>query len=312
MVAAAVQMILPLAVTRRFWKGEKPTLTLPNAIFAGPAFSLKNTLAFSAVNMVVLPLVLVLGTLVAADRYMQSYTAGFMRLAPDGLHMIEKVYRRDGKTIRLASMIHMGEKDYYDQVMGSVAPGRTIVLAEGVSDKGSLLRSRPDYGKLAGYLGLASQQDEMRFRGRAIKASELEEGAPLKGDQVDILRADVDISTFRPATIWFLESLGKQMQESKSLSGQILASIAWSEKNMTPEIQQGIMDDILHRRNEVLVGHLRKALQRYDNVVIPWGALHMAGIEEEVVKDGFQLQQVNDRVSIRFMKQSRPAGTLQK
>jgi hypothetical protein len=47
---------------------------------------------------------------------------------------------------------------------------------------------------------------------------------------------------------------------------------------------------------------MRKALDRYDTIVIPWGALHMAEIEEEVLKRGFDLQQERERVSIDFRK----------
>lgn len=62
------------------------------------------------------------------------------------------------------------------------------------------------------------------------------------------------------------------------------------------------MDDILYRRNKEVIRHLRKAVDRYDTVVVPWGALHMPEIEDEVVKQGFKLQQERERVSIDFNK----------
>jgi hypothetical protein len=230
-----------------------------------------------------------------------------MHLRPDGLHMSEKIYRRQDQTIRLTAMIHVGEKDYYDKVAGNLGRGRTIILAEGVTDNEKLLRNHPDYGRLAGYLGLASQQEKMRFSGRQIDSYDLEKSRQAGKDEVDILRADVDISSFRPETIAFLNSLGKQMQESRTLTQQLLGSVAWSEKNVTPEMQKIIVEDVLHRRNEVLIGHLKQALPHYDNIVIPWGALHMAEVEREVLEQGFQLQQVQDRVSIRFGKHMKTA-----
>ena len=56
----------------------------------------------------------------------------------------------------------------------------------------------------------------------------------------------------------------------------------WAAKNITPEMNDIISDDILHRRNREVIRLLGKALDHYDTVVIPWGALHMKEIEAEV------------------------------
>ena len=76
----------------------------------------------------------------------------------------------------------------------------------------------------------------------------------------------------------------------------------WSQKNLTPEMYAVIFDDILHRRNMAVIRYLDKALDRYDTVVIPWGALHMNELEAEVLKRGFKLQGEQERVSIDFRK----------
>jgi hypothetical protein len=292
-----------------FRKGGVRCLTMPLEMFAVPFFSLRNTLLFCAANLPVVPLALAIVVLSAADSYMSEHTAGFMRIAPGGFRMTEKVYRRDSRTIRLVAMIHMGNKEYYDDLAGSLAPGRVIVLAEGVSDDGNLLHNSIDYGKMAGFLGLTSQ-NEMHFRGRLIEAEELEtprleSGGNEDGKQAgvaDILRADVDISDFRPPTILLLETLGKQLQESHSFLKGVMALNSWGEKNITPEMTEIIMDDILHRRNMEVIRYLDKALVRYDAVVIPWGALHMKELEAEVLKRGFKLQDERERVSVDFGK----------
>jgi hypothetical protein len=120
--------------------------------------------------------------------------------------------------------------------------------------------------------------------------------------ETDIFRADVDISSFRPQTITFLDAIGKHLRESPSFVQGVLALNTWAEKNVTPEMYVIIMDDILHRRNLVVISYLDKALVRYDTVVIPWGALHMKEIEEEILKRGFVLQEERERVSIDFRR----------
>jgi hypothetical protein len=309
LLTAGAQVALVLLPLSCFGKAGSRSLTMPPAMFDAPLFSLKNTMVFGAANLFVIPLALVMLVLYTANSYMAGYTSGFMRIAPGGLYMTDRVYRRDNRTIRLASMIHVGEKEYYDELAGSVSPGRTIVLAEGVTDDKNLLRNRLDYGRLAGFLGLTTQE-KLLFRGKLIGPEALDEpqatcrgmGEKERAGPPDILRADVDISSFRPPTILLLNTLGNHLQESHSLVKGFLAIKTWAEKNITLEMHGVIMDDILHRRNREVIRYLGKALDRYDTVVIPWGTMHMKEIEEEVLKRGYKLQEERERVSIDFRK----------
>lgn len=309
LLAAVVQVLLGMLPLLCFHNGGHRSLTMPTELFAAPFFSLRNTLLFGAASLAFIPLVLSMYLLSSTDAYMAENTAGFMRLEPGGLRMTERIYRRDNRTIRLAAMIHVGNREYYDELSSSIAAGRIVVLAEGVSDAGKLLRNRIDYGRVAGFLGLVSQQ-EMRFSGRLIEEDELESPRPDPPDeeagkvaeQPDILRADVDVSAFRPQTLLFLDAVGKHLGESPSFIKGVVALNSWGEKNITPEMHAVIMDDILHRRNMAVIRHLDQALERYDTVVIPWGALHMKEIEAEVMKRGFRLQEERQRVSIDFLK----------
>lgn len=309
LLAAVTQVMLGMLPLLWFRHGKSRSLTIPPELFATPFFSLKNSLLFSAANLLVLPFVVVILTLSVADAYLAEYTSGFMSITPGGLRMTERVYRRGDRTIRLAAMIHIADKAYYDDLAHSITAGRSIVLAEGVSDRNNLLRNNIDYGKMAGFLGLTSQTP-MLFQGRLIEAEDFEstggisEGAAEKSPAtvVDTFRADVDVSTFRPPTILFLNVIGKQMQNSPSFVKGLMALNAWGEKNITPEMSVIILDDILHRRNIGVISYLDKALVRYDTVIIPWGALHMKELEAEVLKRGFILQNERTRTSIDFRK----------
>jgi hypothetical protein len=309
LIAAAAQVMLGMLPLRYFRNGNARCLTMPATMFAAPYFSPRNTLIFCGASLFVVPLTVTLFILAAADSYMAGQTSGFIHLDPGGLRMTERIYTRDNRTIRLAAMIHIGSRNYYDEMAASVTPGRVIILAEGVTDDDSLLKSTIDYDKMADFLGLASQKT-MHFRGRYIEEEELE--SPLLRSQngeeekyageIDILRADVDVSDFRPPTILLLNALGKHLQESPSFLKGLQACNTWVEKNITPEMTVIIMDDILHRRNMEVIRYLEKALAGYDTVVIPWGALHMKEIETEILKRGFKLQEERDRVSINFRK----------
>ena len=308
LLAAAGQVLLCLLPVSRFSKPGERSLLMPESIFQAPFFSRRNTLIFGSASLFLMPLVLVLLVFSATNSFLEANASGFMRLAPGGLHMAEKVYRRHDSTIRLAAMIHVAEKQYYQELVDSAAKGRTLVLAEGVSDDQNLLRDKVDYGRVASYLGLVSQQ-EMHFRGRRIEAAELDKPGSRKRAEgegfragTDILRADLDVSSFRPQTVEFLNVLGTHLKEGSSLTKDLLGLNGLSKKYFAPEMQQVVMNDILHRRNKEVIRHLRKAVNRYDTILIPWGALHMVEIEAEVLRQGFELQQVRERVSIDFKK----------
>ena len=310
LLAAAAQIVLGLLLLSRFRKGRARSgnLAMPPAMFDAPWFSLKNTLVFGAANLFVVPIALVVLALYTANSYMTEHAPGFMRVGPGGLYMTDRTYRRDHRTIRLSSMIHVGDRKYYDELAGSIPPGRTIVLAEGVTDQKQLLQNRFDYERVAGFLGLTSQ-DKMLFRGKLIEAEALDEaprGEKEQAGPIHILRADVDVSDFHPPTILLLDAIGKHLRESPSPVKGLMSLNAWAEKNISPEKYEVIMNDILHRRNREVISYLGKALDRYDTVVIPWGALHMKEIEQEVLRRGFKLQEERERVSIDFRKMLRP------
>ena len=292
--------LLPIEYVRRCG-GEG--LLLPVSVFSPKFFNLRHTLKYTAVSLVVVPVVFVLLTLASANAYADRATSGFIRIAPGGLYMSERIYKKDLKTIRLTSMIHVGDKKFYDDLTGSISAGKTIILAEGVTDEKQLLKNKFGYSKMAGFLGLSSQE-KMRLKGRLIESADEEvvsEGAA----GADILRADIDISDFGKETILFLNTVEKHINESTSLAATFITLNKWAEAELTPEMNKIIMDDILHKRSQALISHLDKALANYETVVVPWGALHMAEIEESVLNRGFLLQDKKYRVSIDFWRMFR-------
>ncbi len=65
------------------------------------------------------------------------------------------------------------------------------------------------------------------------------------------------------------------------------------------------MTDILTNRNAHLANEIRSALDDYDVVIVPWGALHMPEIEDTLESWGFQKTREIDRPVVKFGKSAK-------
>jgi len=279
---------------------KKSRLMIPEQ-FSGPPFSRNNLFRFCLANIFLLPVVVaILGFSTISDLLLEQ-SAGFMRLKPDGLYMIEKVYRKEDKIIRLASMIHLGHEDYFDSLSRSLQDQQVLLLAEGVTDKSGRLQGEFSYQKIADLLGLTTQE-EMLIDGRLVGPESLEQLDDQQPGVTDILPADIDMSEFDEQTITMLNALGRYVLNSDSLADGFRQFNQWSKENTTVESNQVVMDDLIQKRNHKLLSYLPPALKKYQTLVIPWGALHMPGLETAIRHKGFKLQEQQQRLSINFFQ----------
>ena len=272
---------------------------LPPEIFLQSAFSLRNTLSFIAVNLLLTPFVLIYGGLALTSEYLEEQTAGFLRISPVGIYMAERSYHRDAKEIRLAGMIHIGKEEYYEDLAGSLSNEATIILTEGVTDRQHLLEHNFNYSKLAGVIGLSSQ-DKMQIDGHLVDLDDPGQITGGREGQPDIAWADIDLSRFDPQTVGFLNAIGRTLFSGKPLLEALAEYSAWANENMTPERVAGVMADIIDKRNESVIASLSKTLQHYDTIIIPWGAMHMPAIEAAILEQGFKQGEKKERMSLDF------------
>lgn len=282
-----------------FLLNGKSLLLVPGQ-FVGPAFSFRSLLGFSLISLLIVPVSLLLVLFSVASGVLEKSTGGFVQLKPDGLYMTEKVYHLDGKDIRLAGMIHLGQGSYYTDLIASIPVERTLILAEGVSDEAGLMQHEFGYGNVAEAFGL-STQDQFRFAGRRISTAELGQPYRERHDGPHILAADIDLQQFDPRSVEVLNALARYVLNAESLLAGYLEFNRWAEQNMTLDINRVLMHDLIDKRNQAVVDLLPRALKRYDLVVVPWGALHMKGIEAAVREADFYLQDTSLRKSINFL-----------
>ena len=67
-------------------------------------------------------------------------------------------------------------------------------------------------------------------------------------------------------------------------------------------LEKQLWEDLLTKRNAHLLEVLYARLPQSEVIIVPWGALHMPGISEGIVKSGFRVEETQDYVAIRFPK----------
>ncbi|SHJ04979.1 hypothetical protein SAMN02745165_01410 [Malonomonas rubra DSM 5091] len=295
------QLLIGLLALQLNFKLNKKSRLFVSSQFPEPCFSLKNMLRFMLINIPIFPLVIFLLFFSSVSDLVDQQGAGFMCLKPNGLYMVEKTYRKGEKQILLNGMIHLGQQSYYDDLSASLRGKQAILLAEGVSDNLGLLKSDFSYQKIADLLGLASQE-RMLVEGRLVDSASLDRLEDKSPEKIDVLQADIDLSEFDSRTIKVLNALGHYLLDADSLAEGFRRFNDWSRQHTNSETNQIVMHDLIERRNKAVLSYLPKALNKYDTVVIPWGALHMPGLERAILGKGFRLHEQDKRLSIDFLQ----------
>ena len=248
-----------------------PTRTLPNK-----NFSWKNFCGFFFVGLfLALPSVITYGAF-SAKLAVEHFTGGFVLVKPSGIWMQMRSYvRDDGKKIILMPMSHIGETKFYHDISANF-PLNSVILMEGVSDKSKLTQTHSDYSKMADIIGAVEQTEVFKPQG-------------------EIVAADVDMSSFSPATLELLKTV--MLIHSKGVNAETMPILL---KPTSPQLEKQLMEDILIKRNHHLLEVIQERLLTSDNIVVPWGAAHMPGISSGIKKLGFCVIEKNEYMALRF------------
>jgi hypothetical protein len=280
-ILAGVQLLLAVALLLgyRRWRRVPPPLELPR-------FSWANLAAIAAATILIVPLALAAAAINATGLYLENSSGGYVKLRPDGLFLEEREMTRNNQHVRLVSMIHIGEKDFYDRIRASLpATGAAVVLLEGVTDNQGLLKSHFSYSKIAHLLGLTAQESS-EFQRHAKAASASTHSTSDRQAPLEYRRADVDISIFQPLTLAFINAVGVILSDPSAAT--ILRTVQDAHSPFQqPHVDEIVMRDILEKRNEHLLGEIDRALETSQTVIVPWGALHLASIEASLKARGF-------------------------
>ncbi len=310
---AGAQMLMAFILVGIAWHSQ--------AVASGPGFldpamgregfTWRRFLHFAAVNVVFLPMLALATFLGSAVESIDKATAGYVRLRPSGLYVTQTSFAKNSHTVALDGMMHVADADFYQKIQWGVAGVKTLVLLEGVSDENHLLAGGLGMDKLAKYFGLNSQMERGEYRTTIDKMTAKEDAGEVAADglvemdkEVDVRRADVDVKTFRPQTISYLKAVAMLYQSTQTGKLESFLKVMEDKKDVlqNDRVVRGAMEDILTNRNTHLIQQIEKGMETHNRIVVPWGAMHLAGIEEYLRSKGFTEVNREEKPAILFWK----------
>jgi hypothetical protein len=282
-----LQIALAAAVLLRLPRDGASWL-VPVQIGDGPDVTLRHTAVTGAVVLFLAPIAMISYAGLSAQAAISHATNGYVHVDFKGLDLEERTLVRGDTTVRLIGMMHIGDADAYSDLYATFPEEGCLILTEGVTDEEGLL-PHFSYDRFAEALGLKSQSD-----------IGMSAGPPEDEPEEDprVRHADVDVASFSDETLDVLREL------AHVFSGPDLATI-WERyleavERIDDTMVEAVMADLIDARNLHLLATIQAAIADTDLIIVPWGALHLSWIEEQLVIDGFEVQSSSRRDHIRF------------
>ena len=245
-------------------------------------------------------LVVGVGAVVSAvPTYVELQSRGYLHFASQGLEVRETTLVKGDHTVHLIGMVHIGDPEFYRALYKGIPP-EALVLAEGVTDRQDRMKAKPSYDNAARGLGLESQGEFQKLlAGSNMVDTPSTPSAPSTTPQPvaqanpaapHVLFADIDVSDLSPSTLRFLEAVGTVFQ-APSFSEAMQRYVAISQQFKEDEVK-GVMDEILTKRNDHVIAAFDRYEPQYRLIYMPWGALHLPGIEDKILARGYKVQSV--------------------
>ncbi len=189
----------------------------------------------------------------------------------------KKVYQKEKQRIVLIPMVHIADKEFYEDVLKDYNSQAGVVLQEGVKDSKGLIKYNADYKAMAKAIGLTSQKDHFKLP---------------PDSKLKMVFSDMDTSEFSKNTIERLNLIFKLTQEFRENETEAINDFLKLQLMLANRIETArFFHEILHERNIFLTKKL-ELMNEENLIIIPWGALHLPDMENYLVDKGYQLKEI--------------------
>lgn len=257
-VAGACAIAIRTRFPNRPWQ-------IPIQAFENSTFSLARLVWSTLAKLFIVGPILVGGICVTLVWSLEKVSHGFISIRRDGLYTEKRIYDYAGKEIHLLPTVHIASPNFYESLIRELPKTETVILPEGVTDRRNLIRDGIDYSGPAESTGLSTQPSFVDLSKVAFRA------------------CDVDVSEFSESTLRDLNSISRCLKRWNA--GEHAACLEELSRMRSPDLTS-MKEDLLVKRNARVNKTLRQVLQEFKHVGIPWGAAHMPGIEDDILKMG--------------------------
>lgn len=229
------------------------------------AFHWKRLIGFVAANLILVIPLIGLYLAVSFSFVVSHLSQDFIHIGFRGISFETRTYLFEGKNIILMPTAHIAQTGFYEKSIKPLPAKNTVVIPEGVTDKTSLLKGGIGYEEMASSLGVEAQSNQIIIADRDTKY------------------CDVDVSDLSPEIIAMIQSCSRINRYWASGD----RDMALQELVAAPEPDLSLFyQELIEIRNHRVTECIPDCLQSYDNIIIPWGALHMPGIENTILEWG--------------------------
>jgi hypothetical protein len=251
-------ILLRVSVDNRQW-------LYGNTLFDQLAFRWKRLAGFLALNIFLIGPLLGLYLVGSLSIAVSHHSNGFIQIGFQGVSVESRTYHHMGKSVLLLPTAHIAQKGFYDQLIDSLPATNSVIIPEGTTDRNKLLSGGLGYEKLAESMGLEAQDNKRILATRNEK------------------RCDMDISEFSDETIDLLQACSELFRGWPDGDRVVLLQNYLSTPN--PDFNV-LHEDLLTKRNRRVTDCIAECVKTFDHIVVPWGAMHMPGIERTMLEQG--------------------------
>ncbi len=291
-VAAASFILVKL--TTGAWLLSAARLPRKRHLVARTVFATLVTIVALPLTLAGLVVLILLGTL-------ERQTGGYLDVTMSGIDVHETVMTKADHTVVLKPMLHFGEGDFYRTLFEGIPPG-SLVLAEGITDHQKRLLAFPSASKVADVLGLAHQPDpRAMLPAPSVNPAHSVESDPqptIAATPPDVVNADVDAAEFSDATLVMLRDVAG-IYDSDSIIEFVRRMFA---RNRPRQEFALLKRELVDMRNAKLLATFDERAAQHTTIVIPWGAMHMPGLEAGLEERGYHVDARRTRPVVRFAR----------
>jgi hypothetical protein len=209
----------------------------------------------------------------AAEFFVREGAKDVLKLKLDGIYTKTQTFTKGNQTAKVFSMMHYGDRIFYQHMFEKIPNESTLVMLEGIKDRAKFLGDGRPHGQT--FFGIPSQFGIFN---------------PKVEKERQHLNADIDVIDLSPEVRAF------KVKDARQGSLMTIALASKNERAKIMSLNQKAKDE----RNKHLMSEFDKYSPSYKTIVFTWGAGHSAYISKSLMERGYKLTEDKDEKAFSF------------